>query len=197
MKKGLRVEEGAREVRRRTNIQKIILKTIATTGLVSLALLAPNALQLLAVADRGKPRRMNPTYIIDSVFKKLLTKGHIEIKNSTHGKIVTLTDEGKMVLARMLIKSPDDRPHKRWDRRWRMVVYDIKEKRRGTRVMLQRTLRTFGFYQLQASVWVYPYECEALLILLKADFKIGRDVLYAVVEKIEGDEKIKEYFSLT
>ena len=62
--------------------------------------------------------------------------------------------------------------------------------------MLQRTLRAFGFYQLQASVWVYPYECEELLILLKAEFKVGRDVLYRVVEKVEGDDKIKEYFGL-
>ncbi len=194
MKNG--VEEGARKIRRKTNIQKIILHTIAGAGFVSLAVLAPNALQLLALADKGKFRRMNPAYIIDSVFKKLLAKGHIKIKTSSHGKIVILTDSGKRSLAGMIARSPDSRKHGRWDKRWRMVIYDIKEKRRGTRVMLQRTLRAFGFYQLQASVWIYPYDCEALLILLKADFKIGKDVLYAVIEKIEGDQKLKEHFGL-
>ena len=193
-----KIENEARIIHRRTNIQKIILRTVATAGIMSLALLAPNALQLLAVSDKGngKKRRMNPTYLIDSAFKKLCTRGLIRIETGDHGKAVRLTDEGKRALAIMVVKSPDSRKHTRWDKRWRMVIYDIKEKRRGTRVALLRTLRTFGFYQLQASVWVYPYECEELLVLLKADFKIGRDVLYGVVEKVEGDDKIKEYFGL-
>ncbi len=96
----------------------------------------------------------------------------------------------------MVASSPDTRKHHRWDKRWRMVVYDIKENRRGVRVKLQELLRGFGFYKLQNSVWIYPYDCEALMILLKADFKIGTDVLYAVVEKIENDQKLKTHFGL-
>jgi DNA-binding PadR family transcriptional regulator len=193
-----KIEQEAQKIHRRTNIQKIVLRTIATAGILSIAMLAPNALQLLAVTEKGsgKRRRMNPTYIIDSVFKKLCSRGLICIEISPHGKVARLTDDGKRMLARMVARSPDKRKHKKWDKRWRMVIYDIKEKRRGTRILLQRTLRTFGFYQLQNSVWVYPYDCEDLLILLKADFKIGLDVLYGVIEKVEGDEKIKEYFGL-
>ena len=193
-----KIEQDAKVVRRRTNIQKIVLHTIATAGVLSIALLAPNALQLLAVKERGthRVRRMNPKYLIDTAFGKLRTKGYIFIEDGAHGKVARLTNEGKRALGKMIATSPDARKHKRWDKRWRMVIYDIKEKRRGTRVMLQRTLRAFGFYQLQASVWVYPYECEELLILLKAEFKVGRDVLYRVVEKVEGDDKIKEYFGL-
>ena len=77
-----------------------------------------------------------------------------------------------------------------------MVIYDIKEKRRGVRGKLRDTLSTFGFYKLQASTWVYPYECEELIILLKADFKIGTEVLYVIVEKIENDQKLKDHFGL-
>ena len=198
MRKIAKVEHGAQEIRRRTNIQKIVLRTIATAGILSVALLAPNALELLAVTDKrsGKRRRMNPKYLIDSAFGKLLTRGEICFEEGPYGKMVRLTDEGKLVLGRMIAKSPDSRKHTRWDSRWRMVIYDISEKRKGTRLALQRTLRAFGFYQLQASVWMYPHECEELLILLKANFKIGRDVLYAVVEKVEGDDKMKKYFGL-
>ena len=193
-----KIEDEAKVIHRRTNIQKVILRSIATAGVLSLALLAPNALQLLATVDNtsGRKRRMNPKYLIDSSFAKLLAKGHVRIEHGPKGKLVRLTDEGKRALGRMIALTPDQRKHRRWDKRWRMVIYDIKEKRRGTRVALQRNLRSFGFYQLQASVWVYPYECEDLLVLLKADFKIGRDVLYGVVEKVEGDEQMKEYFGL-
>ena len=193
-----KIEREARIIHRRTSIQRTILHAIAAAGFLSIALLAPNALKLLAKAERGagRRRRMNPKYLIDTAFGKLLTKGYVLIEDSSHGKVARLTNEGKQALGRMIANAPDARKHKRWDKRWRLVIYDIKEKRRGTRVALARTLRAFGFYQLQASVWVYPYDCESLLILLKAEFKIGKDVLYGVIEKVEGDEGAKKYFGL-
>ena len=32
---------------------------------------------------------------------------------------------------------------------------------------------------------------------MKADLKIGKDLLYLIVDTIEGDNKIKKYFKLT
>ncbi len=192
------IEQEAKQIRTKTSIQKILLQAIATAGFLSIALLAPSALQLLAQREEGagRKRRMNPKYLIDNAFNKLLTRGHIRLEIGAHGKVARLTNEGRHALGRMIATAPDTRKHKRWDKRWRMVIYDIKEKRRGTRVALQRRLRSFGFYQLQASVWLYPYDCEALLVLLKAEFKIGQDVLYGVIEKVEGDKQAKEYFGL-
>jgi CRISPR/Cas system-associated endoribonuclease Cas2 len=191
-----KIEQEAKIIRRNTNIQKVILQSIATAGVLSIALLAPNALQLLQYSDGGKTRRQNPKYLIGSAFEKLCGKGLIRVEQAENGKQLCLTDQGKHALTRMVARSPDSRKHKRWDKRWRMVIYDIHEKRRSTRVMLREMLEAFGFYKLQHSVWVYPYECEELIILLKADFKIGSEVLYVVVEKIENDQKIRGHFDL-
>jgi hypothetical protein len=68
------VERGAKTVRRRTNIQHVLLRTIATAGVLSVALLAPNALQVLRMFDGGKSRRMNPKYLFGSAFEKLLNE---------------------------------------------------------------------------------------------------------------------------
>lgn len=191
-----KLEQEAKIVRRKTNIQKVVLHTIATAGVLSLALLAPNALQVLRMFDGGKTRKHDPRYLIGTAFEKLCARGFIVIENSPDGKRVHLTKEGKILLARTVASSPDSRKKARWDKRWRMVIYDIREERTGTRIKLRRSLQSFGFYKLQNSVWVYPYDCEALLILLKADFKIGRDVLYVIVEKIEHDVHLKEHFGL-
>ena len=53
-----------------------------------------------------------------------------------------------------------------------------------------------GFMRLQDSVWIYPYDCEDLLTLLKADFKVGRDMLYMVVDQLEYDVSLKVRFGL-
>ena len=62
---------------------------------------------------------------------------------------------------------------------------------------LRRLMREYGFLRLQNSVWVYPHDCEELISLIKADLRIGKDVLYAVVESIEYDAWIKKHFNLS
>ncbi len=191
-----KVELEARKVRIRTNIQHVILHTIATAGFLSLVLLAPNAMRVLRMFDGGKSRKQNPRYLFDTAFNKLSSKGLIMIESTPRGKRVRLTDEGKNELARMVAHSPDSRKHGRWDKRWRIVTYDIKEDRKALRMKLAGLLRTFGFYRLQNSLWMYPHDSEALLILLKAHYKIGSEVLYGVMEQIENDKKIREHFGL-
>jgi hypothetical protein len=53
-----------------------------------------------------------------------------------------------------------------------------------------------GFVRMQDSVWLYPYDCEDLIVLLKADFKIGKDVLYMIVDSIEADTTWRKHFKL-
>lgn len=190
------VELNARKVRMRVNIQHVLLHTIAAAGVLSVAMLAPNALRVLHMFDGGKRRNKDPKYLFASAFEKLLAREVIVIETTESGKRVRITELGKYELAKMVARSPDSRKHRRWDKRWRMVIYDIKEERKAIRRELQGMLRSFGFYRLQNSVWVYPHDVEALMILLKADFKIGREVLYVVVENIENDSLLKQHFGL-
>ena len=53
-----------------------------------------------------------------------------------------------------------------------------------------------GFKRLQDSVWIYPYNCEEVVTLLKADLDVGKALLYMIVDTLEDDEEIKKYFDL-
>ncbi len=64
------------------------------------------------------------------------------------------------------------------------------------RVHLRRTVKSLGFFRLQDSVWVFPYDCEDFVALLKADLRVGKNALYVIVEKIENDKHLKEHFGL-
>jgi len=77
-----------------------------------------------------------------------------------------------------------------------VLIFDIPEKRKGTREKVRRTLISLGFERLQDSVWVFPYDCEDLITLLKVDFKIGKDILYLVVESLEYDLPLRKKFGL-
>lgn len=54
----------------------------------------------------------------------------------------------------------------------------------------------YGFVRLQDSAWIYPYDCEDLIALAKANFRIGVNVLYMIVEKLEHDKYLREHFGL-
>ena len=123
---------------------------------------------------------------------RLEEKGFITIKNG----LVHLTEKGETALARYTLEEKTHMRPKRWDKKWRVIIFDINEKRKRIRESVRRMLLSFGFVRLQDSVWVYPYDCEDLIVLLKAELKIGKELLYMIVDSIENDTGLKRHFEI-
>jgi DNA-binding transcriptional regulator PaaX len=85
---------------------------------------------------------------------------------------------------------------KKWDGKWRILIFDITETKKSTRDNIRRTLINIGFIKLQNSVWVFPYDCEDLITLLKVDLMVGKEMLYIIADKIENDSILKGRFGL-
>jgi len=181
---------------KRKNIQKIILNTIFATGVLSVALIAPNVLSVIKQLEGSPKRKKNLKYSINASFTRLQEKRLIEIVEINGKKIARITKKGESKLDFLAKHNFKLKIPNRWDGRWRVVIFDIKESRSKTRFLLRKTLSEIGFIRLQNSVWIYPYDCEDLISLLKADFKIGKDVLYMIVEKLENDWQLKKAFKL-
>ncbi len=47
---------------------------------------------------------------------------------------------------------------KTWDKKWRLVMYDVAEKKKRIRNYLRNKLREFGFAELQKSVFISPHD---------------------------------------
>ena len=48
----------------------------------------------------------------------------------------------------------------RWDKKWRIIVFDIPERTRSARDILRGKLHEWGCCKIQNSVFVTPYNCE-------------------------------------
>lgn len=176
---------------KKKNLQKYILTAVAAAGVISIALLAPNVLG--AFAKMGiLPRPRQKEFIRDSR-NRLIKKGLLEYKNKT----LRLTEKGERVLHRLEAGDFRMKTPKRWDGKWRMLVFDIPEIKKYLRERVRLTLVAIGFMRLQNSVWIYPYDCEDLIMFLKADFKVGKDVLYVIVDSLEYDKHALEHFQLS
>ena len=107
-----------------------------------------------------------------------------------------LTIEGERTLRRWQLSDYCLKKPKKWDNKWRMIIFDIPEKKKKIRARIWSLFRQAGFYRLQDSVWVYPYDCENIIGLLKTDFGVGKDILYVVADEIENDKYLRSHYNL-
>lgn len=184
------LEESGKKRKRKRDLKRAILTAVKISGLVGIAVMAPNmpvALQKMGLL----PKMSDDMSALGRARRRLIDQGLLK---QTDGHL-RLTPRG-IAAAAVLESQYSVRRPKRWDGRWRVLAFDVPEYRKGVRDKIRRTLMHIGFVRLQDSVWVYPYDCEDLIVLLKADFKIGRDVLYMIVDEMEGDTHLRKVFGL-
>lgn len=185
-----KLEERSRKRARKKNLQKIILESVAAAGVLSIALVAPNVIKAL-----GKtgiiPNRRQKEYIGSSA-SKLVKRGLLVFDDGRY----KLTSKGENVLKRFEFADFKLKHPSRWDSKWRVIIFDIPEKKKKARNQIRYLLMRAGLKRLQDSVWVYPYDCEDILTLLKTELGVGKDTLYLIVEELENDRYLREEFSL-
>ena len=185
-----KLEERTTKRIRRNRLQKIILGSVALAGIISVGLVATNvigAMDKLGLLPRPRQREY-----VSSSAAKLVKRDLLRFKDGYY----QLTEKGERLLRRLELSDYRLNKPGRWDGKWRMVIFDIQEKKRKIRVQIRRILGQTGFYRLQDSVWVYPYDCEDIIGLLKTDLGVGKEILYIIANEIENDKHLRSEFGL-
>lgn len=185
-----KIEEEGRQKKRKRDIQKVILGTVALAGVLSAAAVAPGVLG--ALRQLGVKPAAREKEIIKRSRERLVKRGLLAYQ----GKMLRLTPRGEEKLRALELAEFGVEKPRRWDGRWRVLIFDIPERRRAVRARVRRILGQIGFMRLQDSVWLYPYDCEDAITLIKADLKIGRDVLYLIVDMLEYEAPYRRHFGL-
>jgi len=110
---------------------------------------------------------------------------------------IVITEHGKLHAMRFKIDDMKFLPPKYWDGKWRIVVFDIPEKMRKARNELRHKLKNLGFYELQKSVLVFPYDCKSEVDFLVEFFRVRSYVRYGCLESITNEAELKQHFDLT
>lgn len=95
-------------------------------------------------------------------------------------------------LANMHIPEPAQ-----WDGHWRVVLFDIPEERRDARDSLRKRLLNLGFFELQRSVLVHPFECRDEVEFLIELGDIRPYVRYMRAYHIDNEPHLKKFFQLS
>lgn len=178
-------------------MRNLILRTLAVGGLISVALVAPKTLTLLKKLDRGATNRKNLYRRITQAVSDMERAGLVKTYGERGHRNVTLTEKGRKMIDKIYAKEYAIPEPAFWDGKWRVVIFDIREKRRKVRAQLRLLLSGAGFLRLQDSVWIYPYSCDEFVGLVRAHLKSGTgEMLSFVAEALESDKRLREHFNL-
>ena len=120
----------------------------------------------------------------------------IQNKKNYDGSVsVSLTEKGVLRAINYKFKKLYWKKEK-WDGKWRMVSFDIpKECEKGRKALVYR-LKIGGFYEMQESLFLYPYECKAEIDAFVELFKIKKYVRFGLLDFIDIQDKVKLRFGI-
>lgn len=172
---------------------KEILLLLAAGSILGLSVLFPTFPMILAPFlpwnkyNRGRFKQ---------TINRLKTQKLVEIIEENGEQIVKITEDGKIKALKYKMEEMNIKEPKRWDKCWRMIVFDVPEDSRKLRDLFRERLKILNFYPLQKSVWVHPYPCFDEIEFLRQIYGVGVNVYYVVAKKIEDEEKLLSYFNL-
>jgi len=123
--------------------------------------------------------------------------GCIRIERKGKQIYLRLTEKGKRMAGWLQVDALEIKRPRKWDEKWRIVIFDISQLKKFYRELFRGKLKELGFYPLQKSVWIHPFDCQDEIELLREFFGLTKDeVRLIVAENIESDDWLREIFKI-
>lgn len=181
------------------DLTKDLLEFLLLTGGVSLILTNPAFLAPAILIARYSNANINKGKLSRSV-SYLKQQKYISVTQKGNKYKLKLTNRGKerAVLYSLQSTLLNKLTHnKKWDKKWRIVIFDIKTERRNERDALRRMLKRSGFKQLQKSTWIYPFDCKDEVSLTKDFFGIkDSECRLVLASDIGEDKRLRKEFNI-
>ncbi len=114
----------------------------------------------------------------DSIFIELTKKG----------KIQALLDRLRMGMA--------EAKKKRWDGKWRLIIWDIPESSRLQRNRIRKFVKKMGFYRLQHSVFIIPHELPRAAVAYLHETGLINYIRFLRVDVLDYAKDLLKYFGI-
>ncbi|HCB35184.1 MAG TPA: hypothetical protein DEP25_00925, partial [Candidatus Taylorbacteria bacterium] len=83
-----------------------------------------------------------------------------------------------------------------WDKKWRLIIFDVPEWEREARDSFRDHLDYMGFFCIQKSAWVYPYDCKNEIDFIIECLDIRKHIRFIIVDHFDNEEHLKKSFGL-
>jgi len=142
-----------------------------------------------------KWKQFNLGYLLQTL-RRLQKQKLVEIKDINGKQRITITQKGKTKILEYAVDELEITKSKAWDKKWRVIVYDIPNRKKYLQELIRETLKNLGFFAIQESVYIIPYPCYKEIEFLREYYHVGPYIKYLLVDKLEDDSVYKTYFGL-
>jgi CRISPR-associated endonuclease Cas2 len=186
------------------NISRTILKGILVGGAFAVASTSPTFAKKMIPAliadfefEQKRKRKQAELDKFYNSFYYLRKKGLLKMEYRGKQLHVSLSEEGKVLAKKYSIDELKIKKPAHWDKKWRILIFDIEEKYRSKREMLRGKLKELGLFQLQKSVWVCPYHFQEEVQALRDFFDFNKEEMTVIIaSEIEKENELITFFDL-
>lgn len=129
-------------------------------------------------------------------FSKLRQLKLVSMEQAGKETKMVLTEKGQMTFLRFNYENLQVKKNKIWDRNFRMVIFDIPEKKRKQRDLFRAKIKEMNFVKFNDSVWVYPYPCQREIDFIAHYLGIGKYVHFVLAKDLTNRERLEAFFKL-
>lgn len=122
--------------------------------------------------------------------------GYIDVKERGDELKLTLKDYGHEKALKYSIEDIKIIEPAVWDKKWRMVIFDIPESKRPARNIFKAKLDEMGFAQIQKSAYIHAFPCHNEIGYMRSLYSLEPYIRLAVLDKLEGDDALRKRFGV-
>ncbi len=174
-----------------------ILRFIAGGGFLTIGILAPNSTKIFdkpAIKFLDKLDKRAQDRELRRVTHYMKQRGLITFGTKDYEHGIELTDLGiaklnKIKFSQLSISRPE-----KWDKKWRIIFFDVPEIERAKRNSLTLKIKQLGLQQLQKSIWIHPYPFRGEIEYVGEILGVRNYITYIEVESIDNQMELQVRF---
>ncbi len=153
--------------------------------------------QIKILKELGKEWQKINRQTLERSIRLLYQSQLIEERNNPDGTTTfVLNKEGKKHalqynLDKIKIKKPTH-----WDKKWRIVIFDVPVRLKKVRDSLRYHLKELGFHELQYSVFVHPFPCLGEIEFITEFYNARKFIRFIEADFIDNELHLKHKFNL-
>ncbi|MBI2609628.1 hypothetical protein HYW53_00435 [Candidatus Giovannonibacteria bacterium] len=133
--------------------------------------------------------------VLNRILRRFQKSGLAVQRNENGRHLFAVTETGRRKALAYSLNDLKIKIPRKWDKRWRMVLFDIPEPKRKKRDALRDKIKQLGFLEFQKSVFVFPYPCDDEINSIINFFDIAENV-YCIEASINPDAELRKHFKI-
>lgn len=186
------------KTKKKHSIAREILQGLGAGIGITIALSSPYGSRKIIKSIKSeifRNKKINEDYLKNQLYYLRKRKLISFVKNKDKTKI-ELTENGKKYILKYKYDEIKIKRPVFWDNKWRIVIFDIPEKKRRARDAMRIKLKELGLVKFNDSVWVYPYECQREVYFVVEYWGIGQYVHYIKATSITNEKQLRRIFNI-